>query len=344
MVNTAEQPTGTGSTNAYSSAPSSSGTGIIGSIVGAANSAIMQWAQYFMNLTQARQQYDYEMKAWNKTNEYNSPTAQMERLKAAGLNPNLVAGNSTSTGNSGPAPSQKAVVPNFLGMQNDALELGQYLQQSALNQQNLINLRKQNELTEAEIQKKNAEKNFISTQDLYKQFEYNNILPLSPSKVQYEINDLIQRIEYRKLMNTYQGIQNDMTTFQRDFVQPREYEFLGERLQNARYQRNFLMPSQVRFYNASALNQKASAANTAATTKYILPLSSAIKAQELTGKELDNMYLSTFGTQQPANIKFLGIPVGAATIGFDRLGRSIFRGVKDWNRNAFGSMDYYLDE
>lgn len=33
---------------------------------------------------------------WNRQNEYNSPTAQMERLREAGLNPNLIYGESTS--------------------------------------------------------------------------------------------------------------------------------------------------------------------------------------------------------------------------------------------------------
>lgn len=42
---------------------------------------------------------------WNMQNEYNSPSAQMQRLKDAGLNPNLVYGNGT-VGNSASAPRQ----------------------------------------------------------------------------------------------------------------------------------------------------------------------------------------------------------------------------------------------
>lgn len=37
------------------------------------------------------------MSDWNKQNEYNSPAAQMARLKAAGLNPNLVYDNGAAT-------------------------------------------------------------------------------------------------------------------------------------------------------------------------------------------------------------------------------------------------------
>lgn len=45
--------------------------------------------------------YNRSVDMWNKTNEYNTPAAQMERLKAAGLNPNLVYGmGSSGTANS----------------------------------------------------------------------------------------------------------------------------------------------------------------------------------------------------------------------------------------------------
>lgn len=44
-------------------------------------------------------QYQQNLDLWNKQNEYNAPTAQMQRLQAAGLNPNLVYGNGVS-GNS----------------------------------------------------------------------------------------------------------------------------------------------------------------------------------------------------------------------------------------------------
>lgn len=44
---------------------------------------------------------------WNMMNDYNSPKAQMARLKEAGLNPNLIYGNgTTATGQSSPVRSQ----------------------------------------------------------------------------------------------------------------------------------------------------------------------------------------------------------------------------------------------
>jgi hypothetical protein len=54
-----------------------------------------------------RRKYDQAM--WDKVNKYNNPIAQMERLKNAGLNPNLIYGSSpgSATGNAGDISSGK---------------------------------------------------------------------------------------------------------------------------------------------------------------------------------------------------------------------------------------------
>lgn len=74
-------------------------------------------------------QQQYSLENWNRENAYNTPAAQMARLKAAGLNPNLVYG-SGSAGVSGVAGSiptpQSAVapvssVPDFSSAVGDAV-------------------------------------------------------------------------------------------------------------------------------------------------------------------------------------------------------------------------------
>lgn len=50
------------------------------------------------NLMLSQYQYSNELDMWNKANAYNSPSAQMQRLKDAGLNPNLMYGQG-NTGN-----------------------------------------------------------------------------------------------------------------------------------------------------------------------------------------------------------------------------------------------------
>lgn len=48
-----------------------------------------------------QRQYNDNVNFWNLQNEYNSPRAEMQRYKDAGLNPNLIYGNSNSGGSAG---------------------------------------------------------------------------------------------------------------------------------------------------------------------------------------------------------------------------------------------------
>lgn len=48
------------------------------------------------NMQMAKYQNEVNLENWTRQNEYNSPSAQMERLKAAGLNPNLVYGGGSA--------------------------------------------------------------------------------------------------------------------------------------------------------------------------------------------------------------------------------------------------------
>lgn len=73
-------------------------------------------------------QNQYSVENWNRENAYNTPKAQMERLKSAGLNPNLVynggAGALQSGAISAPsAPgSQMAPTPDFSSSVGDAVQ------------------------------------------------------------------------------------------------------------------------------------------------------------------------------------------------------------------------------
>ena len=50
------------------------------------------------NKEMAAYQYSKDLEMWNRGNVYNSPLAQMDRLKAAGLNPNMVYGSGSAAG------------------------------------------------------------------------------------------------------------------------------------------------------------------------------------------------------------------------------------------------------
>lgn len=76
--------------------------GLIGSFLGYRSAKSNTQRTIDANRQMAEYQYQKDREfwdyAWNKTNEYNSPAAQMERLKAAGLNPNLIYGSGSATG------------------------------------------------------------------------------------------------------------------------------------------------------------------------------------------------------------------------------------------------------
>lgn len=84
------------------------------------NAAQMELAMY---------QADQNLNLWNLNNEYNTPSAQMARYEAAGLNPNLIYGNgSASSGNSSsPATGFESPRLQRAEMHNPIPNLGQTL-------------------------------------------------------------------------------------------------------------------------------------------------------------------------------------------------------------------------
>lgn len=81
------------------------------SVIGAnaqrqANIQNMQLAKYQNNWQTAENEKAYarSVEMWNMQNQYNSPTAQMSRLRQAGLNPNLVYGSGVTGNSAGSAP------------------------------------------------------------------------------------------------------------------------------------------------------------------------------------------------------------------------------------------------
>lgn len=88
--------------------------------VGLASQLINRATQKKLNAEQMQFQYDYanyknklDIQNWQAQNNYNSPSAQMQRLEAAGLNPNLVYGSGGVTGE-----SKSSIAPVMQGSYN----------------------------------------------------------------------------------------------------------------------------------------------------------------------------------------------------------------------------------
>lgn len=76
--------------------------GLPGAIIGAGLGGLSSYTTEAQNKANQKaldrsNQYDYWL--WQNSNEYNSPIQQMQRLAQAGLNPNLVYGSGSVTGN-----------------------------------------------------------------------------------------------------------------------------------------------------------------------------------------------------------------------------------------------------
>lgn len=81
--------------------PIAAGLNLLGGVAGIAGQAI----QNRENRKLAEYSYKKDLEQWNRTNLYNSPTSQMQRLRSAGLNPNLVYGNGSIGNTSGGSPT-----------------------------------------------------------------------------------------------------------------------------------------------------------------------------------------------------------------------------------------------
>lgn len=124
-------------------------------VVGQVASAIMQGAQNKKSRKWSEKMYGIQrqdsLADYNMQNQYNSPAATMQRLKAAGLNPNLVYGDGATTTaapvRSSSVESAEFNAPNF----DTSSVMGTY--QNARNMElQTDNLRKQNELLAEQAQ------------------------------------------------------------------------------------------------------------------------------------------------------------------------------------------------
>lgn len=109
------------------------GGGIINAFSNAkANKTNLQIAREYNQAQRelAEYQAQWSEQMWNRQNEYNTPSAQMERFKAAGLNPNLIYGQGNA-GNAQGAPSYpdvKQTAPSVRPVIQDGLGTGQAMQ------------------------------------------------------------------------------------------------------------------------------------------------------------------------------------------------------------------------
>lgn len=75
------------------------GASLLGGLVSSGSSRKSQKRSLEANKELQEREWQNNLEQWQRENEYNSPAAQMQRLSEAGLNPNLVYGNGSVSGN-----------------------------------------------------------------------------------------------------------------------------------------------------------------------------------------------------------------------------------------------------
>lgn len=142
-----------------------------------ANQANRQLAEY---------SYQKDLEQWQRANDYNSPVAQMARLKSAGLNPNLAYGSGNVVGNSSTpiaryqAPKMEAARVNYdLGIAQGI----QAYQNAKLNAAQVDNVREQTKNVTAEIALKTLEKASKEIGNSRSQFELDQMKTLKQNSI-----------------------------------------------------------------------------------------------------------------------------------------------------------------
>lgn len=112
--------------------------GLVNSGLGLLGSQYTADKQLQRDLQLQDQAFAKNVAMWNAQNAYNTPQAQMERYKQAGLNPNLIYGNGVSSaGNASSAPSYEA--PKYKGIDLQSIMMFQQLENMNAQQQLLAN-------------------------------------------------------------------------------------------------------------------------------------------------------------------------------------------------------------
>jgi hypothetical protein len=154
---------------------------VVASVLGAGSSILQglfnrsaQSEANAQNVGLSREQMAWQEAMWNKQNAYNLPSAQMERYKQAGLNPNLIYGQSNMAGSVG-SYTRANVQPE--GLELGILPVISQFMDMQVKQAQADNLKAQNDLIRQQVETE-FYRSGISSEDLENK-QYDNILKRS---------------------------------------------------------------------------------------------------------------------------------------------------------------------
>lgn len=191
--------------------------------------------------------YNRGIEQWNRENTYNSPTAQMERLKQAGLNPNLVYGGGATTLSAHSPGVPVAKVEGHKPLDLDLLSTLQTAQNMRIARDvseagidktlaEILNLKQQNDNLKSQDEVNRANAAYLAQQQLksmaelknlnldFKQKQLNNDLMDSSMEFrkkyfQLQNIEMQEKIKNMKLQSTGLGYKNETDKYNLDRLQ-----------------------------------------------------------------------------------------------------------------------------
>lgn len=161
------------------------------------------------NLQLAEKQNQWNVEQWNRENAYNSPSAQMQRLKEAGLNPDMMMGggiSNTSTSSPQMTSGASASPMDWSSLANKRSAADTALQTLEIAQAR-ANVRK----TEAEVE------NLGNQNDVFDKYGL-DMAELSRDKLREELNKLSIEAEKLDLSKSQEQIEHDFRMAYRDKI------------------------------------------------------------------------------------------------------------------------------
>lgn len=211
-------------------------------------------------------QNDWNLEQWERNNSYNTPAAQMQRFRDAGINPyfalgNVQGGNAQSLTSAGAAPAAGATMEkpdySFVGQAfNNGLQAYLNMKQGklmdeSLKTQQIDNLYRSQRLM-SDIEETKARTKSLQVKS-YGDILQNAIVDRTQQDIinmrREESKQAVLRTVAMTAQNESIKISNDLAKFQRDKLNPKQAKVL-----DAQY-RNILADTTVKFINANNQTQ-----------------------------------------------------------------------------------------
>ncbi len=173
------------------------GASIVGNLLNTISTKSTNQRQQDFNTEMYNRQRADALADWEKQNQYNSPSQQMQRYKEAGLNPNLVYGQMT---NSPVIRSTEAKAPDFVAPRIDTNGINNALGSYYDIKQKEVNIKQQEQAIE-----------LLRQQTEGKKLENQNLIDSSPYLLEekyqrsrltgQQVNNIMEDVYNKKLMN-----------------------------------------------------------------------------------------------------------------------------------------------